>query len=82
MKRVGECGLAGEDRVIRRIGGDGGDARQDKQSGERSVDAKGKAHETSQFDFGSGENSALQLYTRRVKMLSSKGRGCERFDSV
>jgi hypothetical protein len=47
VKRVSECRLAGEDRVIRRIGSEGGEARQKKQSGERSVDAEGKVHETS-----------------------------------
>ncbi len=50
VERVGECGLAGEDGVIRRIGGEGREARQKKESGERGVRAKGKAHETSQWE--------------------------------
>ena len=50
VKRVSECRLTGEDRVIRRIGGDGGETRQKEQNGERSVDAEGKVHETSHWN--------------------------------
>jgi hypothetical protein len=84
MESVSECRLAGQDRMIRRISGEGRDARQKKESGERGVRAKGKAHETSQWEMAveTAKKPGDTTLHGKGEKAHQQGRGWERFDSV